>query len=52
MLSPDLLKSQITYTLGGGGVGDGQLRTFDAESKSTKIQKFPIQFGGGEGGCW
>ena len=36
MLSPNLLKSQSPL---GGGVHDGQLPTFDAESKSAKIPK-------------
>ena len=48
MLSPDLLKSQSPFTVGGGGGGchDGQLPTFDAESKSAKI---PKSGGGGRG---
>ena len=41
MLSPNLLRSQIPYNGGGGGgrgwFHDGQLPTFDAESKSAKI---------------
>ena len=46
VLSPNLLKSQSPFMVGGGGVGwggrgvcDGQLPTFDAESKSAKIPK-------------
>ena len=44
MLSPNLLKSQSPFTVGGGGgwgweVHDGQLLTLDAESKSAKIPK-------------
>ena len=31
------LKSQSPVVVGGGGVHDGQLPTFDAESKSAKI---------------
>ena len=43
--SPNLLKSKnYLYSWGGGGA-DGQLPTFDAESKSAKIQKIPIQWG-------
>ena len=40
MLSPNQLKSNIPYApgKGRGGVHDGQLPTFDAESKSAKIQ--------------
>ena len=47
MLSPNLLKSQIPWW--GGGVHDGQLPTFDAESKSAKIPN--CLGGGGGGGC-
>ena len=46
MLSPNLLKSQISYTVG-GGVGDGQLPTIDAESNSAKISNFLYNWGGG-----
>ena len=49
MLSPNLLKSQSPFmVVGGGGVCDGQLPTFDAESKSAKI---PKSLYGGGGGC-
>ena len=42
------LKSKSPFTVGaGGGVHDGQLPTFDAESKSVKIQK--SLYGGGGG---
>ena len=45
----NLLKSKKSlYGGGGGGVRDGQLPTFDAESKSTKIPK--SLYGGGGGG--
>ena len=47
MLSPNLLRSQIPYTLGGGGVHDEQLPTFDAESKSAKIPNYLYDRGGG-----
>ena len=49
MLSPNLLKSQIPYVSGGGGggVSDGQLPTFDAESKSAKIPNSLCEWGGG-----
>ena len=53
MVSPNLLKSQSLVGGGGGGGGegvhDGQLPTFDAESKSAKIPK--SSGGGGEGGA-
>ena len=50
MLSPNLLKFQIPYVHGGGGgVGDGQLPTFDAESKSAKISNSLCGGGGGVG---
>ena len=43
MLSPNPLKSKNPYVPGGWSVGEGlhnsQLPTFDAESKSAKIQK-------------
>ena len=60
MLSPTLLKSQIAYAPWGGGgvveggvICDGQLPTFDAEPKSAKNPKFPMQLGGGGGvGDW
>ena len=46
MLSSNLLKSQSPFMVGGGrGCHDGQLPTFDAESKSAKIPK------SGWGGC-
>ena len=49
MRSPNLLKSQSPFMVGGGGGGvhDGQLPTFDAESISAKI---PKSGGGGGGG--
>ena len=46
MLSPNLLKSQSPFMV--GGVHDGQLPTFDAESKSAKVPK--SLYGGGRGG--
>ena len=51
MLSPNLLKSQSPFMVGrgeGGEVCDGQLPTFDAESKSAKIPKFLYSGGGGD----
>ena len=53
MLSTNLLKSQSPYVAGEGGVHDGQLLTFDAESKSAKIPKSLCSSGsrgGGQGG--
>ena len=50
MLSPNLLKSQSPFMVG-GGVHDGQLPTFDAESKSAKIPKSLYGGGGGVRGC-
>ena len=50
MPSPNLLKFQspIYGGKGGGGVGDNQFPTFDAESKSAKIPK--SHYGGKGGG--
>ena len=46
--SPNLLKSQSPFMVGGGGgFHDGQLPTFDAESKSAKIRKSLYVEGGG-----
>ena len=51
MLNPNLLKSQSPYALPRGkGVCDGQLPTFDAESKSAKIPKSLCTPGGTWGG--
>ena len=52
MLSPNLLKSQSPVGVGMGGWGevhDGQVPTFDAESKSAKIPK--SSWGQGGRGC-
>ena len=50
MLSPNLLKTQISYRVGWGrGVGD-QLPTFDAESKSAQNPNSQYSVGGGRGG--
>ena len=59
---PNLLKSQIPYSMrrgggGGGGVDDDQLPTFNAEYKSAKIPKSLYDYirrggGGGGGGAW
>ena len=43
-LIPNLLNPKVTV-LGGGG-GDDQLPTFDAESKSAKIPKSHYRWGG------
>ena len=48
MLAPNLLKSQIPYTVG-GGVGDELFPTFDADSKSAKIPNSLYVEGGGGG---
>ena len=37
-LSPNLLRSQIPYMVGGGGGGGTCWPTFDTESKSAKFQ--------------
>ena len=54
MLSPDLLKSKnpkfYIWLGGGGGEVSDQLPTFDAESKSAKIQKIPNSLYGEWGG--
>ena len=52
MLTPNLLKSQIPYTVGWGrGAGDKLFPTFDAHSKSAKIPN-SLYGGWGEGGSW
>ena len=45
MLSPNLLKYQIPYMVGGGG-GDELFPTFDAESKPAKIPNSLYGWGG------
>ena len=50
MLSPNLLRSQIPYMVGGGGGGTWR-PTFDAESKAAKIPN-SLYGGGGGGGSW
>ena len=50
IFSPNLLKTQIPYTVLEGGWGLGiQLSTFDAESKSAKTPNSLYGGGGGVG---
>ena len=47
MLSPNLLKSQISICMWRGGVRGSQFPTFDGESKFAKIPNSHVQVGGG-----
>ena len=50
MLSPNLLKSKISMSMGGRGeVWWNQFPTFDAESKFAQIQNSHVCWGGGGG---
>ena len=45
MPSPNVLRSKIPYTVGGGAhIDDDQFPTFDAEPKSARLQNYGFMF--------